>query len=68
METKQTKCPFFKMIFMCFPGLKKNPTPEQQEVIELVNEVIDEIQEQFKAEFGTQTEVLEKSEQQTSTE
>lgn len=44
---KETKCPFFKMFTMCFPMLKKKVTPEQQEIIDVVNETVDQIQEQI---------------------
>lgn len=42
---QDTKCPFFKMILMCFPILKKKPSPEQKEIIDTVNEGIDQLQD-----------------------
>lgn len=66
---KQSKCPFFKMLRMCFPALNKKPTKEQNEVIELVNEVLDQAQDAVKQEFAPEvtqelTEVTETPEEQ----
>lgn len=43
MTTK--KCPFIKLLLLCFPMLNKKPTKEQNEIIDLVNEGIDQIQD-----------------------
>lgn len=62
---KEKKCPFFKMFTLCFPFLKskKKPTPEQQEIIDIVNETVDQIQEQIEEYLAAQTEEPEQLEQ-----
>lgn len=53
MESTKTKkkCPFFKLVFMCFPALQKKPNKQQMEIIETINEGIDQIQDAIELEL-----------------
>lgn len=48
---KKTKFSFIKMLLLCFPAFKKKPSPEQNEIIEIINEGIDHLQDIVREEF-----------------
>lgn len=54
MEKPDTKCPFLKLIYMCFPVLQKKPNKQQTEIINAVNESIDQIQDIVQSELELQ--------------